>query len=537
MTENPTGADPTVPPKPPETPPAEKPNPTSGGTAGPVTPGTRVERPDDHEPATAAAITQMLSYAWQRFNEYDGRSGRLKLSYRRLREVILSVTWITTFLAVLSAITEASQFLKAYFVITALLFLLFSLRWFFVYYRDKDTNRQPPSPYERLLPERPYRPVRDSSEEMAQYIPHITLPDSLAWLGRLLRDKYFYYGLGWLALAAYSLSIALNPTSARWLLAFQINVNHSELLRLTLVALPLLSAAMLAYATYFVSGREWVSIRVGAESIRRGIYTLRVMRWVYQDALTKGDLRDLDARINEAADGLAKAGVTTPNLTDTIDVEKVAQPNACAVDEPNHDDGYSPVSLAQYINWRLVPQTNWYRGRVDKDYHYTRVYRVAILGVGTLGAFLAAAGLGELVAVTVTLANSLNALLGLRQHEFTYSVYSSTIQRLETRYRDFAITFGMDNYKLPAASLSDKQREEIIRFVYDIEKAFDDERDLWKFSITQGQEVTEGLLAQMVNTYGSPDFDPERYVKPAADRPEAPEDEDIPPAEPPADNA
>ncbi|MBN2472817.1 MAG: SLATT domain-containing protein [Anaerolineae bacterium] len=527
-------------PAPPEDAAPANPTPTPPGA-----PGLPIPREDDSDPVSQLDIERILSAAWHRFNGYDEQSQRLKKSYRQIRLVILTLSWFTTAVAVLSAVAEGLTLARAYGVIVTILLVLFSLRWFLVYHKDRDyfswqekriqarekaAGEAAPAEVE-APPAAPavlrglleswhaFRARWDERyEEVALWYHHASkhLPRPVRIFTDTVTSKYMWYGAGYLLLAYISLDFAINPNNQRALLEPIVNAfdyNSKEAFKLTLVALPLISAALLAYANFFESGKAWVGIRVSAETIRRGIYTLRVLRWVHDDRLTKAALRDLDSRITEASGNLEKSGVTTPNLTEIYEAACRYSPNPSAIDRPDEDDGYSPISTWQYITWRLIPQTNWYRKRASKDYHYTRVYRFMILGVGALGAFLAAAGLGELVAVTVALANGLNALLGLRQHEFSYSIYVRTMQRLEAAYRDFSITFGMENYNKTAAQLTEKQQNALIRFVYDIEKIFNDERDLWKLSVLQGQEVTEGALAQMVNTYGTPDFDPNQYME------------------------
>ena len=262
----------------------------------------------------------------------------------------------------------------------------------------------------------------------------------------------------------------------------------------------------MTFATNFESGRAWVGIRIGAETIRRGIYSLRVKRWLEDDKLTSEHLTALNKHIIEASENLEKMGVTTPSLTaEQFDANRKYKPNN--VDVEGKDQGYEAIDIKEYIEWRLVPQTNWYRGRSTRDYHYTRVYRAIILGVGALGAFLAAAQLGELVAVTVAMVGGLNALLGLQQHEYTYNIYLRTIQKLENRFREFYIKAPQD-----IDTLTPDQKKLIGNFVTDTEDIFAEERELWKMSVIQGQEATEGALAQMVSAY-STDFDPDELMR------------------------
>ncbi len=277
------------------------------------------------------------------------------------------------------------------------------------------------------------------------------------------------------------------------------------LFNLILVVLPLISAGLLAFASRFESGVAWVGFRVAAETIRRGIYTLRVR--AYLAPLTQTDLKGFVNLVHQTSDRLESMGVMTPMLTTEFFKDAQGRVKPGWLDRPQEDDGYTPMSIENYIHWRLEPQTDWYRRRVTRDYRQTRRYRAAILIVGGAGAFLAAAGLGEFVAVTVASVTALVAWLGLMQYETGYNIFMRTIIRLEDALGSFQAEIGP--VQLDPATLTEAQKEEILRFVGQIEEIFNEERELWRLSVLQGQEATENALAQMVSTYGKGfDFDP-----------------------------
>ena len=146
------------------------------------------------------------------------------------------------------------------------------------------------------------------------------------------------------------------------------------------------------------------------------------------------------------------------------------------------------------------------------DYRRTRWYRAAILIVGGMGAFLAAAGLGEFVAVTVASVTALVAWLSLMQYEAGYNIFMRTIVKLEDALGSFQAEIGPA--QLDPATSTEVQKEQILRFVNQIEEIFNEERELWRLSVLQGQEATENALAQMVSTYGKR-FDFDSLVRPA----------------------
>lgn len=313
---------------------------------------------------------------------------------------------------------------------------------------------------------------------------------------KLLKKRYCRIRKGIIAISWLTTLLAVLSTFAGDL---------KPLFNLILVLLPLISAGLLAFASRFESGIAWVGFRVAAETIRRGIYTLRVR--AHLAPLTQTDLKGFVNLVHQTSDRLESMGVTTPMLTTEFPKDAQGRVKPAWLDRPQEDDGYTPMSTEDYIRWRLEPQTDWYRRRVTRDYRQTRRYRAVILIVGGMGAFLAAAGLGEFVAVTVASVTALVAWLGLMQYETGYNIFMRTIVRLEDALGSFQAEIGPA--QLDPATLTEAQKEEILRFVGQIEEIFNEERELWRLSVLQGQEATENALAQMVSTYGKGfDFDP-----------------------------
>ncbi|MFC1959822.1 SLATT domain-containing protein [Chloroflexota bacterium] len=287
--------------------------------------------------------------------------------------------------------------------------------------------------------------------------------------------------------------------------------NNTWFFKYFLVALPLLSAGLLTYVTRFESGNAWVGFRVSAENIRRGIYSLRVKARL--EIATVKDLKLLDSLICDTSKTLETLGVTTPVLNPKITLSPTEiAPNW--VDVPGEDNGYTFMSLDEYLNWRVIPQTKWYYRRIQRDYKLTRRWRAVILIIGGMGALVAAVGLTVWVAFVVALTTGLIALLGLRQYEVNYGNYMRTARNIEDALRSFTITF--DNPHRTVEELNSEDKDKILEFVKKIENIFSEEREIWRFAILQSQEATESAIAQMVNTYNTPGFDADAMLAPSA---------------------
>lgn len=261
-----------------------------------------------------------------------------------------------------------------------------------------------------------------------------------------------------------------------------------DLLQVSLILLPLLSAAILTFAARFESGIAWVGYRGAAETVKRGIYELRVRRSM--TFITQDDIDKLREVVKHANAHLDEMGVTTPLFVDSIDEtnpdsSELAKPNY--VDMPGKDDGYAPIELDAYIKWRILPQAEWYGKRAVRDYNRTRQYRALILGVSILGPVLAYFGLGVWVAVTVAGIAAISAYLALKQFEQNYGVYNKTARQLEDLVNDYRV-------KSEGMKLQDK-----LMWLGQIENVIGGEREVWQLSVLRGQAATEEALNQLVN--------------------------------------
>jgi hypothetical protein len=270
------------------------------------------------------------------------------------------------------------------------------------------------------------------------------------------------------------------------------NDDLALLMRGLLVVLPLFSAAVLTYAARFEGGNGWVGFRVAAETIKFNIYELRLKR--HLDAVTMEDLEKLAKVIEKTDEQIEGMGVTVPieiNLIDedneSKDAKQLTKPNDYAMDYTD-DDGYTPLSIDDYLRLRVLPQAEWYNKKAVADFKKTRMWRGVILAVGILGPALAAFGQGYLVAVTVAAVNGLVAFIGLQQYEQNYGIYSKTARQLE----------NLVNQLEPKIDLLTSA--DLLEWIRKIETVFASEREMWQLTVLRGQSATEEVLTQLVNS-------------------------------------
>ncbi len=168
-------------------------------------------------------------------------------------------------------------------------------------------------------------------------------------------------------------------------------------IRVVLIFVPILSAALLTYAYQFSPSLSWVAYRIGAELVRREIYLYRMQAGDYT-GLTPGQQQQLIlTRLNEANKRVNKIGAPDPYLqTTTIDIPKAISGKT---DTPA-DDGFSALTPDEYITYRIVPQKDWYIRKARSDYANMRRWRVYGLGAAAASSAVAALGFEPIVAAT-----------------------------------------------------------------------------------------------------------------------------------------
>lgn len=271
------------------------------------------------------------------------------------------------------------------------------------------------------------------------------------------------------------------------------------LFRILLLALPLIVAGTLAFSLQFMPSTSWIAYRIGAELIRLQIYLYRTQSGDYFGKQPHEQQELLLRRLQEADQRVDEIGSPEPYLTQYSDAELLERV-ANATDRKkrdypfDYDDGFSPLNIQQYIDWRLVPQRAWYIRRLNENYNRLRAARAGTLLATGFGSFLVAIGMEPAVAVTTALGVALTLLIDLRMYGRTYGIYHLTARRLEDLQTAWEI--------LPAAERNNPAR--ISAFITEIEETFQAERDRWMEQAIQSQVASEQGLLRNVNLANSP---------------------------------
>lgn len=274
----------------------------------------------------------------------------------------------------------------------------------------------------------------------------------------------------------------------------------SGAIRIMLIILPIAGVGVMTYATQFAAGTTWIEYRVSAERIRSNIYLFRLQAGNYYNKPI-GEQRRLLLNAVETADDRIETDKTVPYLkilnrdvTEYIDGE---------TQHPN-DDGISPITIQEYLDYRVKPQFSWYVNRIRKDYKRMQQWRITSLVIAGLGSALAGIGgdLVSLVAVTTALGASVSLWMELRMHGYTYNIYHWAAMSIQESLNDWDI--------LSDEQKTDSDTQSVL--VDKIENIFWDESKRWRDQAIQAQSSSEEQLFANLSLEGAisdPDNDDE----------------------------
>lgn len=165
-----------------------------------------------------------------------------------------------------------------------------------------------------------------------------------------------------------------------------------NLMRVTLVILPIASVGMMNYANSFSTSVTWVEYRASAEEIRSNIYLYRMRAGAYREEDAFKRQRALLDVVHSADRRIADNGATVPykqemeasdRLKDRI-IKKARETIDKMVSEDERKvliagDGLRTLTIDEYIAWRIYPQINWYVDRIRNDYEAKRRDRIYAL--------------------------------------------------------------------------------------------------------------------------------------------------------------
>ena len=222
-----------------------------------------------------------------------------------------------------------------------------------------------------------------------------------------------------LALVLRGLESPLNA-SASWI---------GTALHYSVVALPLLAAALIAFADRFAFGKRWVLLRGAAETVKGEIYWYRTGTGIYADSDhpgTPSPERRLAARLEAVDRRLFDTEVSASELPAYTGGLPPRESWIAAT-----DDGFSRLNADRYLAVRVADQIRFYRSRTRANGRRLRLIQAVVLLAAASGSLVAAVGQEIWVGFTTALATAFAVYRGYLQLDATVVAYNQAASRLE----------------------------------------------------------------------------------------------------------
>ncbi len=198
-------------------------------------------------------------------------------------------------------------------------------------------------------------------------------------------------------------------------------------LKVLLIIAPISASVLAAFFNKFYGGGAWLTLRAGAEEIKKEIYLFRTVlkNEPQRRSWLEKRLADIHRQVYRGLGGEMVLEPYSGNIPPYYD------PNS-----PDSDSGFNDLSGEEYFAYRLQDQLAWHIGKVNRIQSERTRLQWYILIAGGAGSFLAAMGgtLSIWVAVTASIASAYIGWLELRNLDPTLKNYSKVIVELMIIY-------------------------------------------------------------------------------------------------------
>ncbi len=199
-------------------------------------------------------------------------------------------------------------------------------------------------------------------------------------------------------------------------------------LRLLVIVTPITISVLTAGYARMSHAAAWVTLREGAEAVKREIYRYRTRVGAYKDVGSEnaGAYDVLAENLERVSFKLINSEVVQISLLPY----KGSLPPKYGTAEG--DDGFSEMSGEQYLEARLEDQLTYYRRKAGVFDRQASRMQWAIVVMGGTGTLLAALTFEIWIPVTVSLSTMFATVLEIRNVESTIERYSRAAMELET---------------------------------------------------------------------------------------------------------
>ncbi len=203
-----------------------------------------------------------------------------------------------------------------------------------------------------------------------------------------------------------------------------------DVIHWTLVALPIIVAALIALVSVTGSGKRWLLVRAACEAIKREVFVWRTRTGVYApEMFTDDETGPSDATellVNRVA--AIEAQLMGSAVVSSTAFAPVDDAYLGASDD---DDGISRLTADDYLRVRVNDQLAYYRRKVTRLAPRLRRYQLAWIVAGAAGSILAAAGASLWIALTVAIVGAIGAHMKQVQLDTTLVGFNQGIARLQ----------------------------------------------------------------------------------------------------------
>jgi hypothetical protein len=186
--------------------------------------------------------------------------------------------------------------------------------------------------------------------------------------------------------------------------------------------LPVLGSVLLAGANRFHPGENWVSLRGGAEDIKKEIFRYRAKVPPYDD---RDGIEWLARKVEQIGNKRVMGGNVKKHELKPYD--GAIPPKYGFADD---DDGFSSLDGEGYLEHRLQNQIDFFERKAEAFYRNIRRWQWTIYASGGIGTLLGLLGLDAFIAITTSMGAALASYMELIQAEATLRGYNETAQIL-----------------------------------------------------------------------------------------------------------
>ena len=202
------------------------------------------------------------------------------------------------------------------------------------------------------------------------------------------------------------------------------------------VAIPILTAVVIAIAARNAVGQRWVMLRAAAEATKAEIFRYRASKGAY--AATAHGTRKLTGQEGLAA----RIGAIDAKLMHTQASNEPLTPYRGELPPrmygaASEDDGLSALDAEQYLRIRVCDQLTYYHGKIRGLSRSRQILQALAIASGGAGAVIAAAGLEVWVGLTSGVAAAALAYLGYLQVDNTIVTYNQAAANLDNIQSDW----------------------------------------------------------------------------------------------------